>query len=128
MPASGSALGRAVPTPYALPADALEGLLRLASHVALTEAAVAFLRDDDHVWVLASSGISAGSAHAAALLLPDVLQEDADELLCLDLAAAGDALSLMGTALVTLSFLPALTVTVLKMVEQRQPPAPSGRT
>jgi len=34
---------------------------------------------------------------------------------------------LMGTALVTLTFLPALTVTVLKMVEQRQSSLPSGK-
>jgi multidrug efflux pump subunit AcrB len=34
---------------------------------------------------------------------------------------------LMGTALVTLTFLPALTVAVLKMVEQRQPQEPTDR-
>jgi multidrug efflux pump subunit AcrB len=34
---------------------------------------------------------------------------------------------LMGTALVTLTFLPALTVTVLKIVEQWKPPVPSAR-
>ena len=85
--------------PYALPPDALEGLLRLAAHVALTESAVLFFQQEDSYWVLATSGVSAEAAHTASLLLPDVLENDANEFLCLDAAAGPEAASLMGAAL-----------------------------
>ncbi|MDZ7636849.1 MAG: hypothetical protein U5J83_01110 [Bryobacterales bacterium] len=85
--------------PYALPSDALEGLLHLAAHVALTEAAVLFLQQEETYWVLSTCGVSPQDAHTAALLLPDVLEHDANEYLCLDAAAAPEAASLMASAL-----------------------------
>lgn len=85
--------------PYALPSDALEGLLHLAAHVALTEAVALFLQRGDHYWVLATSGMALEDAHTAALLLPDVLDSGANEFLCLDAAGGPEAVGLMASAM-----------------------------
>lgn len=85
--------------PYALPPDALEGLLRLAAHVALTETAVLFLQRGSNYWVLSTSGVSATDAHMAALLLPDVLGPEANDYLCLDATAGTEAAGLLASAM-----------------------------
>lgn len=85
--------------PYALPSDALEGLLRLAAHVALTEAAVLFLQRGGNYWVLSTCGVTPGDAHIAALLLPDVLDANANDYLCLDAAAGPEAAGLIASAM-----------------------------
>ncbi|MCC7342683.1 MAG: response regulator [Bryobacterales bacterium] len=87
--------------PYALPPDALEGLLRLAAHVALTETAVLFLQRGSNYWVLSTSGVSAADAHMAALLLPDVLGPEANDYLCLDATAGTEAAGLLASAMAT---------------------------
>ncbi|MCC6263183.1 MAG: response regulator [Bryobacterales bacterium] len=85
--------------PYALPPDALEGLLRLAAHVALTETAVLFLQRGSSYWVLSTSGVAPADAHMAALLLPDVLGPDANDYLCLDATAGSEAAGLLASAM-----------------------------
>ncbi len=85
--------------PYALPSDAVEGLLRLAAHVALTETAALFLQRGETYWVTSTSGMTAEDAHTAALLLPDVLDTGAHEFCCLDAAGGPEAVNLMATAM-----------------------------
>lgn len=94
---AGSAASRSIP--YALPSDALEGLLHLAAHVALTETAALFLQQGASFWVLATSGVSTASAHTAALLLADVLQPESADYVFLDASVGPEPVALIAAAL-----------------------------
>lgn len=89
--------GRSVP--YALPSDALEGLLHLAAHVALTETAALFLQQDQSFWVMATSGVKPEAAHTAALLLADVVEPDAMDYVFPDAASSPEPVALIAGAL-----------------------------
>ncbi len=96
---SAATTSRSLALPYALPSDALEGLLRLAAHVALTEGAVLFLQKGDNYWVLSTCGAAHGDAHTAALLLPDVLHSETNDYVCQDAAGAPEAVELIAAAI-----------------------------
>lgn len=85
--------------PYALPPDALEGLLRLAAHVALTETASLFLQQGEHVWPLAAAGVEADAGRAAALLLPDALDTIDTELIVPDASLEREPMALLASVL-----------------------------
>lgn len=99
MTMSASSMPRPRPVPYALPPDALEGLLRLAAHVALTETASLFVQQDGNVWPLALSGVSLDAAHEAALLLPDILDGADNELIVPDASLDREPLGLLVSVL-----------------------------
>lgn len=90
---------RTKPVPYALPPDALEGLLRLAAHVALTETASLFLQKEDSIWPLAASGVSSDACHTAALLLPDLLGKADVEMVIADASQEREPASLLASVL-----------------------------
>jgi CheY-like chemotaxis protein/HPt (histidine-containing phosphotransfer) domain-containing protein len=94
--ASAASIG---PISYALPPDALEGLLRLAAHVAITETATLFLVRGEDVWPLATSGLESDAARAAALLLPDVLDLVDHERTFLNAALEAEPVSLLASVL-----------------------------
>ncbi len=87
------------PVPYALPPDALEGLLRLAAHVALTNTASLFLEQKGNVWPLAYLGMEDDAARAAGLLLPDALEGTEHEAIVSDASLEGEATSLLAGVL-----------------------------
>ena len=89
--------GRSVP--YALPSDALEGLLHLAAHVALTETATLFLQQDQNFWVMATCGVKPEAAHTAALLLADVLESDSMDYVFPDAASSPEPVALIAASL-----------------------------
>lgn len=85
--------------PYALSPDALQGLLRLAAHVALTNTASLFLTQRENVWPIATLGMEADAARAAALLLPDVLEGIDHEVVIPDASLDREPVSLLASVL-----------------------------
>lgn len=87
------------PVPYALPPDALAGLLQLAAHVALTNTASLYLEQRGNVWPLAYLGLAEDAARTAALLLPDALDGFDHEAVFADASLESEAISLLASVL-----------------------------
>ncbi len=99
MTPSSTSAARPRPVPYALSPDALEGLLRLAAHVALTNTATLFLEQQGNVWPLASYGAQEDGTRAAALLLPDFLPGLEQEVVIPDASLESEGISLLAAVL-----------------------------
>ncbi|MCW5964037.1 MAG: response regulator [Bryobacterales bacterium] len=94
-----SSPARPRPVPYALPPDALAGLLQLAAHVALTSTASLYLEQRGNVWPLAYLGLEEDSARTAALLVPDALNGFDHESVIADASLESEAISLLTSVL-----------------------------
>ncbi|MCU0226753.1 MAG: response regulator [Bryobacterales bacterium] len=99
MTSPGASATRPRPVPDARTPAALQGWLRLSAHVALTNTATLFLEQQGNVWPIASHGTANDGVRAAALLLPDFLNELEPEAVFPDASLENDVTNLLATLL-----------------------------